>query len=577
MNAMRIYRVAIVMALLLSITCICHAGEDTWTTKANMPTRRLGLSTSAVNGKLYAIGGGNSIEGSAFRTVEEYDPATDTWTKKADMPTQRYFHAASVVNGKVYLIGGATSEMAITPTVEEYDPSTDTWTRKADMPTARCFLSAGVVNGKIYAIGGQIYPGDFSVPVVEEYNPVIDTWIKKADMPTARSNLDASVVNGKIYVIGGVIGGIGGSGTSIVEEYDPASDTWARKADMPTRRKALSVSTVAGKIYASGGGTGYSNPFSTLEEYDPATDTWTRKANMPITRYFHSTSAVNGKIYAIGGSSQFPPHNSISTVEEYDTGFTTTTPQPDFNGDGIIDIKDLLRLIESWGQDDSMVDLAPPPFGDGVVDALDLEVLMSYWGQLIDDPTLIAHWSLDETEGAVAYDSAGVNNASIIGEPVWQPEGGRIGGALALDGIDDCAVAGPVLNPADGPFSVLAWIQGGAPGQVVISQFNRINWLGVDSAWGCLMTELQASSRDATSLRSEIVITDGSWYRIGFVWDGLYRALYVDDILVAQDTQQGLASSTGGLNIGCGSDSAAGTFWSGLIDEVRIYSRAVSP
>jgi hypothetical protein len=43
------------------------------------------------------------------------------------------------------------------------------------------------------------------------------------------------------------------------------------------------------------------------------------------------------------------------------------------------------------------------------------------------------------------------------------------------------------------------------------------------------------------------------------------------------DTQQGLASSIGGLNIGCGFSSAVGTFWSGLVDELRIYNRAVNP
>jgi hypothetical protein len=51
----------------------------------------------------------------------------------------------------------------------------------------------------------------------------------------------------------------------------------------------------------------------------------------------------------------------------------------------------------------------------------------------------------------------------------------------------------------------------------------------------------------------------------------------MDDILVAEDAQNGLARSIGGLNIGCGNNGAAGTFWFGMIDDVRIYSRAVIP
>lgn len=36
-------------------------------------------------------------------------------------------------------------------------------------------------------------------------------------------------------------------------------------------------------------------------------------------------------------------------------------------------------------------------------------------------------------------------------------------------------------------------------------------------------------------------------------------------------------SSTGGLNIGTGKNLDAGTFWSGLIDDIRIYNQAVKP
>jgi len=92
-----------------------------------------------------------------------------------------------------------------------------------------------------------------------------------------------------------------------------------------------------------------------------------------------------------------------------------------------------------------------------------------------------------------------------------------------------------------------------------------------------LMTELKAAGRGATELLSQTIITDGNWHRIGFVWDGFSRTLYVDSIAVAQDAQNGLGSSEGGLYIGTGKSMEAGTFWSGLIDDVRIYNRSVSP
>jgi len=418
-------------AMLLLAVLACAVLTNASVAKADMPTPRFGLTTSVVDGKIYAIGGGKTPYGAYLSTVEEYDPSTDTWTKKADMPTARSGHSASVVNGKIYVIGGEPRAQASVSTVEEYDPAMDTWTRKADMPTKRTFLCTCAVDGEIYAIGGVTagVPGaDRNPSTVEVYDPATDTWTRRADIPTPRSMAATSAVDGKIYVIGGVMGSVGGSGMSTVEEYDPATDTWTRKANMPTGRKGLSTSVVNGRIYAIGGFTGMATTFSTVEEYDPATDTWTKKAEMPTARGFSPTSVVNGIIYSIGGSDKCWPWTATSTVEVYEIGFIPA----DFNRDGIVNIEDLLILIENWGQNEPLVDIAPLPFGDGIVDVLDLEVLMSYWWQKMED--IVAHWALDETQGVVAHDSIGNNNGTLYGEPVWQPTGGKFAGQrLCLD------------------------------------------------------------------------------------------------------------------------------------------------
>jgi hypothetical protein len=135
-----------------------------------------------------------------------------------------------------------------------------------------------------------------------------------------------------------------------------------------------------------------------------------------------------------------------------------------------------------------------------------------------------------------------------------------------------------VRDPSAGPFSVFAWVKGGAPGQVILSQANGTNWLMADKAGGALTTQLSSIVRSpGNPLTSQAVITDDAWHRIGFVWDGTNRTLYVDGLEVAQDAQTTLAGSTGGLYIGGASNLAPGTFWSGLIDDVRIYDRAVKP
>jgi len=251
-------------------------------------------------------------------------------------------------------------------------------------------------------------------------------------------------------------------------------------------------------------------------------------------------------------------------------------PIVDFNGDGIVDSADMCIMVDSWHTDNSLCDIGPTPLGDGIVDVQDLIVLAEYLFEELSDPTLVAHWALDEVEGDIASDSANDNDGNVHGDPTWQPEGGMVDGALHLDGIDDYVSTPFVLNPADGKFSVFVWIKDGAPGQAVLSQIGGVNWLCADTLEGNLMTELKGTGR-GTALMSNFVITDGLWHRIGLVWNGSNRTLYVDDVAVAEDAQTNLEASDNGLYIGTGKAMEAGSFFSGLIDDVRIYNRAVTP
>jgi len=252
-------------------------------------------------------------------------------------------------------------------------------------------------------------------------------------------------------------------------------------------------------------------------------------------------------------------------------------PVVDFTGDFQVGIEDLLILIEHWGQNEPSVDMGPTPFGDGVVNVLDLEVLMNYWGQELPDPALLAHWALDETEGDIAYDSAGVNDGVLNGDPLWQSSQGMKEGALQFDGQDDHVSTNPALNPAEMPFSVFAWVKGAVPEQVIISQQDGADWLLTDSQ-GCLMTNLESGGRGRGGpLMSEMLIADDNWHCIGLVWDGLDRILYVDEIEVGRDRQAGLMDAYSGFHIGAGHDLDPRSFWAGMIDDVRIYDRVVIP
>ncbi|MHC4431832.1 MAG: LamG-like jellyroll fold domain-containing protein, partial [Planctomycetota bacterium] len=251
----------------------------------------------------------------------------------------------------------------------------------------------------------------------------------------------------------------------------------------------------------------------------------------------------------------------------YDIWQTSITPIVDLNADGAVDSADMSIVVDHWGTDHSLCDIGPTWFGDGIVDVQDLVALSEYLFTEVSDLTLVAHWPLDEAEGIIARDAVGGSDDVVMGDALWQPTSGKVDGALELDGVDDCVIAGFAIDPVDpemsSGFSIFAWIKGGGPGQTVLSEPMGTNLLMVDAA-GRLITELASSG--GAALLSDAIVNDGQWHRIGLVWDGSHRSLCVDGVVVAEDTQTSLEGANSGLYIGVGNDYAAGTFFSGLID-----------
>jgi RNA polymerase sigma factor (sigma-70 family) len=201
--------------------------------------------------------------------------AANTWTEGTDLPTARTRVSTSVVDGIIYAIGGFQNGSGVgLPTVEAYDPANDKWEQKADMPVGISFHTASVVDGRIYVIGGQEAGGDWGDPcreTVAVYDPARDTWEEmNGTMPSPRADHSASVVDGIIYTFGGTAFPPGTQeGLDIVEAYDPIKDSWTTKADIPTARMCLSTSAIGGRIYAIGGEASYLGVIlPTVEIYD---------------------------------------------------------------------------------------------------------------------------------------------------------------------------------------------------------------------------------------------------------------------------------------------------------------------
>jgi L-ascorbate metabolism protein UlaG (beta-lactamase superfamily)/N-acetylneuraminic acid mutarotase len=622
---------------------------ESWTRKADMPTARVCLSACALDGKIYAIGGyKDDWQTFAYKLVEVYDPSTNTWIRKQDMPTARWSPAACVVDGKIYVTGGNLYMQALTVN-EVYDPATDTWTTKAPMQQKRLGHFLGSIGGKIYAIGGH-YPWLITVSKTEEYDSgltvvpspdfnsdgIVDFgdfamlaqyWFQdESSVDIAPLPLGDGLVNFKdlavlsehwletetvyiqwlghasvkiwtddavIYVDPRNLSGSPHDATLVLVTHshsDHYSAADISKVWGPDTNLIASADVIASQ------GRGQALMPGQTTEADGVGVTGvaaynTNKPNHPKANNWLGFIIEIGskRIYCAGDTDLIPEMQTLGNIDVafLPAGGTYTMNATEAAQAATI-INPTLAIPYHWGT--SVGTLADAQLFARLA-GCNAKVMTA--GETLSSQdwekefSLMAHWKLDETAGTTANDSADSKDGALNGNPIWLPAGGKIDGALQFDGADDHVSAPFVVNPADGPFSVFAWIKDGMPGQVIISQIGGANWLSADSPEGKLMTDLSAPAGrfPPQPLTSQSVITDGDWHRVGLVWDGTSRILYVDDVEVAKDTQPGLAGSTGGLYIGAGKNLEAGSFplgdasrhWSGLIDDVRIYGRAIVP
>lgn len=195
-------------------------------------------------------------------------------------------------------------------------------------------------------------------------------------------------------------------------------------------------------------------------------------------------------------------------------------------------------------------------------------------------PGLVAHWKLDEDRGTVAHDSAADNDGILYGGPVWQPAGGVIDGALEFDGMDDYVDCGndASLNITD-QMTIAAWIATQDSGN---SEFNPYVTKG-DHSYALkhnMWNNLAFTIYDVDWHTAWFPVGssyNGDWHHVAGTYDGRVVKLYVDGILEGTTTHTGsIAGTTDNVNMARNSEITDRSY-DGMLDDVRIYSYALSP
>jgi Concanavalin A-like lectin/glucanases superfamily/Bacterial Ig domain len=192
---------------------------------------------------------------------------------------------------------------------------------------------------------------------------------------------------------------------------------------------------------------------------------------------------------------------------------------------------------------------------------------------------LVGAFGFDEVSGASVADRSGLgNNGTVSGAS--RSTAGRYGGALSFDGVND-SVSVPDAASLDltNNMTLSAWVRptGSTDWRTVLLKerpggqaYSLYASSGVAAPSGTV-----AIGGSDQEVLSPSELPANAWSHLAFTYDGSFMRLYVNGLEVSSKPQTGNAPvSTGALKIG--GNAVWGEWFAGLIDEVRLYNRALT-
>jgi len=209
---------------------------------------------------------------------------------------------------------------------------------------------------------------------------------------------------------------------------------------------------------------------------------------------------------------------------------------------------------------------------------------------------LVGYWSFDEGSGTIAKDSSGNGNTLTIGaigsNVIW--DSGKIGTALnylpsAKTATTPCPTgaylssisSGPIYNLPQGNYTFIAFVKLSAGGTIAKfnTQYSVPNYFG--GHWHIDCCHLLARSDDTNGgIGHGSLPIDNQWHQYVYVFNlsSNIQKAFTDGVQTNSGSLTGSFGNISHLNFGiydvywCG----AGHAITGLIDEVRLYNRALS-
>jgi len=202
----------------------------------------------------------------------------------------------------------------------------------------------------------------------------------------------------------------------------------------------------------------------------------------------------------------------------------------------------------------------------------------------LPERNLIGWWKFDEYTGTTILDSSGNgHHAEFHGTP--RRRVGQRGWALQFDSTDDFVSVQhfPAFDTKEA-MTVVCWFQKDKPGKITSDRLivGRIHSLGVylDGRTGELTFECHGldvpSVYPGFALTATGCVDDARRHHVAAIYDGASMSIYIDGAINASTSASGsIRTNRSGLRLG--KDQAfEGREWFGMIDDLRIYNRALT-
>lgn len=199
---------------------------------------------------------------------------------------------------------------------------------------------------------------------------------------------------------------------------------------------------------------------------------------------------------------------------------------------------------------------------------------------------LVAYYPLDEFADTtvVPDESENDNDGEASGDPTVV--GGLVDNAFAFDGDDHVSVPDDPLLDLTQELTLAAWIKPPDTAQTnftrVISREtsgvgNRQYNVGFDSAGTNPRAIVDTTGTNSVEVVGTTDVTDDDWHHVAMTFDSNDSlTIYVDgESEDSSSVSSQLVSRTSPVTIGREAHGGAGFFYTGLIDEVRIYDRVL--